>query len=108
MKSSFKFKRTAPVEYDWNTVEIGDGTLNLPATKRWCLFEFWQRFPMRHKDGSVEYIKAYGYILKNESRKTTVFLPLYDQRVNVCKAARWKYSDLPQLPGLEKLNDQGV
>ena len=108
MKTSFKFKRSEPSEYDWNVVEIGDGSLNLPAIKRWCLFEFWQSFPMRHKDGSIERIKAYGFILKRESRKTTVFLPLYDQRVNVCKAARWKYTDLVQLPGLEKLTDEGV
>ena len=108
MKTSFTFKRPTPVEYDWNTVEIGDGSLNLPKVREWCLFEFWQRFPMRHKDGSVEHIKAYGYINERAGRKTIAIVPLYKIEVNVCKIARWKYVDMPFNGGLEKLNDQGA
>lgn len=107
MATSFKMKRPEPTEYEWNVIEIGDGTMNLPTSKRWCLFEMWQAFPQRHKDGSIERIKAYGCILKNEGRKTVVHLPLYDQHVNVCKAARWKYVDVPMNCGLQKVIETG-
>ena len=108
MSTTFKFKKPEADDYEWNNLEIGDGMLNLPKTKQWCLFEFWQCFPMRHKDGSIERIKAYGHLIKHEGRKSVIYLPLYEMQLNVCKVARWKYVDMPEAVSLKKPSETGV
>ena len=92
---------------DWITIELGNGSLNLPKERQWCLFEFWKQFPMRHKDGSIEHVKAYGFLVANKGRDSVVHLPLYKQFVNVCKVARWKTVEMPITSSSKEFNHNG-
>lgn len=105
MTATFKVKKPEPTQSPWVTLELENGMLNLPPVGQYCLFEFWKCFPTCHSDGSVERIKAYGYLLNNNGRKSEIFLPLYKQHVNVCKAARYQRVEMPVNSGSKKFNE---